>query len=107
VCATVLVSHLTETWPEAMEVQSRKIHLTSSDLGNTIWYQLWNYNVAPALTQKNYVPAMWKRGLNVMHSYLDVLFHIDIVFQENSNILGSGIHFVNEFSNSRDMGIPA
>jgi len=50
---------------------------------------------------------MWKRGLNVMHSYLDVLFHIDIVFQENSNILESGIHFVNEFSNGRDMGIPA
>lgn len=62
--------------------------------------------VAPVLTQENHVPAMWERGPDVTHSHLDVLFHIDIVFQENGDILGSGIHSVNEFSNSRHMGIP-
>jgi hypothetical protein len=36
VCATALAGHMTETWPEAMKVQSRRIHLTNSDLGNTI-----------------------------------------------------------------------
>jgi hypothetical protein len=64
-------------------------------------------NEVLVLTQENHVPALWERGPDVTHSHLDVLFHIDIVFQENGDILGSGIHSINEFSNSRDMGIPA